>query len=758
MTHQQYTNYIFLPLYGLVTVMVIAQWLRYQDRLRRNVALLFLVTMAGQAFPKLLPAALGLDGFSWVLVSTAYFLAVRSLEHLRPIPVWIEHASRTGWLVLVVGAIIDPFMSDTYSLILGRVIDIYGVLAMVHTGVVVMSGALRTGGVSRRRLILVATGVTLLGILTMVTVLLPRTEAFAYLGKVLTTPILPLLYLGLATPRWLTNIWQQQEFYAFFRESGGLPIKTRAEAMLARLVPTATHTVGALATAAAMVEKESGQLNLVSDSRALSGKIHVDSGGVLYGVVNSGQPVYLDRIDSCCDSVRERAERIGARAMMVVPIATKEQTFGYLMVFLRSAALFPESDLSLLSLMTEQVAVALSSTAMLKEQQTLASRLEVANADLEQASRAKSAFLANMSHELRTPLNAIIGYSEMLQEEALEIGDRQFVSDLNRIHGAGRHLLSLINDILDLSKIEAGRMELHLEPVCIADMVEGIVATVQPLVEKNQNRLVVDCPTGSGVVTLDLTRVRQVLFNLLSNAAKFTEHGTITLRVSQQRVAGQPWYYFAVTDTGIGMTEEQTHRIFHDFTQADSSTTRKYGGTGLGLAISQRIARLLGGEIDVASRPGEGSTFTFRLPSEGAVPVTSPPDKAAALPTILAIDTDPTVRELISRFLTRDGFRVETATNGIEGLRRARELQPDLITLALLMPILDGWAVLKTLKADPALKQIPVVIISMQEERTMGLALGAVDYLVKPVDWASLGDRLRPHLRARGHEVQEVQL
>jgi signal transduction histidine kinase len=247
-----------------------------------------------------------------------------------------------------------------------------------------------------------------------------------------------------------------------------------------------------------------------------------------------------------------------------------------------------------------------------------------AQAAAEEASRAKSQFLANMSHELRTPLNAIIGYSEMLHEEAEEGGQEDFLPDLQKINAAGKHLLTLIRDILDLSKIESGKMDLHLETFEITPMIQEVVTTIGALVEQNANTLEVRDTRGLGAMRADLSKVRQSLLNLLSNACKFTEQGTITLDTYREAVEGDDWITFRVTDTGIGMAPEQVEKLFHAFTQADESTTRKYGGTGLGLAISQRFCQMMGGNIRVESAVGQGSTFTIRLPAQVADPEVAP--------------------------------------------------------------------------------------------------------------------------------------
>ena len=387
---------------------------------------------------------------------------------------------------------------------------------------------------------------------------------------------------------------------------------------------------------------------------------------------------------------------------------------------------------------------------------------QTAKESADAANRAKSHFLANMSHELRTPLNAIIGYSEMLQEEAAELGQAGLVPDLQRIHGAGRHLLTLINDILDLSKIEAGKMTVYVEEFDVARLVGEVTATVAPLVEKNRNRLEVDCRPETGRMRTDQTKVRQILFNLLSNAAKFTEHGTVSLAVSR---AGEG-IGFVVADTGIGLRPDQLERLFQPFTQADASTTRNYGGTGLGLTICRRFCEMLGGTITVTSEPGRGSRFTVTLPAEARAPLTAPatpvsgpaaqPDPDA--PLVLAVDDDPVARDLLQRLLTREGFAVRCAGSGAEGLALARQLRPAVITLDVMMPGQDGWSVLGALKADPATADIPVVMLTVVDDRGMGFALGAADYVTKPVDWprlVSVVQRFRPAGAARAVLVVE---
>ncbi|HKQ88700.1 MAG TPA: ATP-binding protein [Candidatus Acidoferrales bacterium] len=365
----------------------------------------------------------------------------------------------------------------------------------------------------------------------------------------------------------------------------------------------------------------------------------------------------------------------------------------------------------------------------------------------EDASRAKSAFLANMSHELRTPLNAIIGYSEMIEEEIQDCGQIQNIQDVQKIEYAGKHLLSLINDVLDLSKIEAGKMGLHLENFEVAGMIQEMVATLQPAIAKNSNTLQMNLADDLGMMRSDITKVRQILSNLLSNACKFTDHGTISLDAQRSENRDQQWMIFRIRDTGIGISEEQQENLFKEFAQADVSIARKYGGTGLGLAISSRFAQLMGGQISVESEPGKGSVFTVQLPvqvsAERADPSSQKPQAEPQHPepqpkpqaeTILVIDDDPAVRDLMSRFLVKLGYHVVSAVNGDEGLKLAKLLRPVVITLDVVMPGLDGWDVLKQLKSDSDLSNIPVIMVTIVDNEVAAMNLGASNYLVKPVD------------------------
>jgi signal transduction histidine kinase/CheY-like chemotaxis protein len=385
----------------------------------------------------------------------------------------------------------------------------------------------------------------------------------------------------------------------------------------------------------------------------------------------------------------------------------------------------------------------------------------------EEANRAKSTFLANMSHELRTPLNAIIGYSEMLEEETRDSGKVENVQDLKKIQAAGKHLLSLINDVLDLSKIEAGKMGLHLETFDVAQVIEEIVTTLQPAAAKNANSIHVRLADHVSVIKADITKVRQILFNLLSNACKFTDRGTITVDVDQIKVDKRDWIQFRVSDTGIGISAKQKENLFQEFAQADASIARKYGGTGLGLAITHRFVQLMKGRINVESEPGRGAIFTVQLPAQVVMETTesAPPEGISDvsfseskidLNTILVIDDDPSVRDLMTRFLSRLDFNVVSAANGEEGFRLAKQIRPLLITLDVVMPECDGWTVLNRLKSDSQLAEIPVIMVTIVDNEAKGIDLGASNYLIKPVERDRLADLVEKHRIARTSAVMEA--
>ncbi len=385
---------------------------------------------------------------------------------------------------------------------------------------------------------------------------------------------------------------------------------------------------------------------------------------------------------------------------------------------------------------------------------------ERAKDDAERANGAKSEFLAKMSHELRTPLNAVLGYTEILLEDAELEGNGGQIADLQKINAAGKHLLAMVNDILDISKIEAGKMELNIETVDLDTLVVEVESTARPLAAKNTNAFSVVCEGELGVIRADATKLRQAIFNLLSNASKFTQNGQITLKAARTTKVDGDWIHISVADTGVGISQAQQQALFFNFSQASPAIAAKFGGTGLGLSLSRNLIRLMGGDISVESEVGKGSTFTISLPATDVV--ASPKDSllaeaaadeksrkdgyhgmaAAVSPArqerVLVVDDDHAFLELAERLLQKEGYSAISTDAPESVLQIARTIKPVAIFIDILMPGLNGWDVLDTLKSDVSTASIPVIMVSVLEERQRALDHGAVGSVTKPVDSAKM--------------------
>jgi signal transduction histidine kinase/CheY-like chemotaxis protein len=454
--------------------------------------------------------------------------------------------------------------------------------------------------------------------------------------------------------------------------------------------------------------------------------------------------------------VETRGEDYGAiQGKFSIPICISERVVGRIHLMLgETDSQWTERWVRFLYSVGNQLGMSLQRLRVEHENERMNAELIIARDQALEASRTKTVFLANMSHELRTPMNAILGYSDMLIEDAGTMSTQEIASDLAKIRNAGKHLLALINDVLDLSKIESGKMTIHHESFLVKDLVQDVVSTMETLSAKNGNKIAIQCPSSIGAMYSDSMKVRQSLMNLLANACKFSHKSVIELDVSTRSHQGDEYVLIAVSDRGIGMSTEQMAKLFQAFVQADDSTTRKFGGTGLGLTISRRLCEMLGGDIRVSSILGIGSTFTIELP-RNAPAVTSyqvaeinsavrensnsPVIRGdATRGTVLAIDDNPDALDLISRCLSKEGYRVIMATNGESGLVLARTHKPDIITLDVMMPQMNGWQVLAAIKADPSLAMTPVVLLSVVENNEIAMALGATDCLTKPIDWTKL--------------------
>jgi signal transduction histidine kinase/DNA-binding response OmpR family regulator len=455
----------------------------------------------------------------------------------------------------------------------------------------------------------------------------------------------------------------------------------------------------------------------------------VDRGSIVGRTMLEAKTVHVSDVLLDKEYALSDLQKIGGyRAALGVPLLRDGKVGGAMFLARTVPQPFTDKQIELIETFADQAVIAIENVRLFDE-------IQDKNRQLQQASEHKSQFLASMSHELRTPLNAIIGLTDMMVSHASRFGTEKAQEPLQRVHRAGTHLLGLINQVLDLSKIEAGKLELNPQTVQLAPLIDDVIGTARQLAEQNKNRLLVEGRENVGALIADPMRLRQILLNLLSNACKFTKEGAVTLR-GRKVANGGNWVEFEVSDTGIGMTPEQQAKLFQEFTQADASTAQRFGGTGLGLAITRKLARLMGGDVTVTSEPGKGSTFTVRLPgSIEALPTTfvehgRPPAAAH----VLVIDDDATARELIAEHLKSEGFAVATASGGLEGLKLAKQLKPTVITLDVQMPDLDGWSVLAALREDNEIAEIPVIMVTILDEHRRAAALGAAGYLTKPID------------------------
>ena len=452
--------------------------------------------------------------------------------------------------------------------------------------------------------------------------------------------------------------------------------------------------------------------------------------GLTSRIIQSAKPLLINEaVDETTAAIGATQIGVEAKSYLGVPVMAGTEAIGAISVqSTQREGRFTEADQHLLATIASSVGVAIQNARLFAE-------THEARAAAEQANQAKSAFLANMSHELRTPLNAIIGFTRIVRRKAEGLLPEKQTENLEKVLSSAEHLLGLINTVLDIAKIEAGRMDVTSATFNAAQLVDQCATTATPLL-KSGVKLVKECPSDLAFVHSDQEKIRQILLNLLSNAAKFTHAGriTITARTDDDRLT------LAVADTGIGMTDEAMGRIFEEFQQADTSTTRQYGGTGLGLSISRSLARLLGGDITVGSTLNVGSTFTLSVPlrfgedARSGQPVARPADAPlhAGRPIVLAIDDDPNDIDILQENLSELGYDVVGASSGEEGIAKAKALQPNVITLDVMMPSKDGWQVLYDLKSDPATSAIPVIMLTIVDKKPLGYELGAADYLLKP--------------------------
>ncbi len=744
----------------VVAVVAATSAVRQPSQQRRDIAWMF----ATLALPSLIALAVdfglarhdALDIVSSSLLVLHPLALLRMAGHLRPLPRWVRRGTFFGTLTAIV------VLVETRAAPQGlRHVGLLGWFLSLeaYATILLLAGARGGSGVRRTRLISGAVGTMALVALTGITPLAEQGPAVVRSLQLLLGAAVVVLYqMAFAPPVSLLEMWQSVELQRFLGLAGDVTAEERGDRLLQALPQTALDALGAVGTAVWRLQAGEFQAVGQAGERALLPLPRSPEGAVADAIARC-TPVLRTPASRGALSPAERTllEQAHAGSLLVAPIVVDAEVWGVLVAGLASDALFADTKRELIRLFCGQLALALESRGHFEQQQQLVGAMRHANSELQEASRHKSEFLANMSHELRTPLNAIIGYSEILLEELDPSAAEQHRDDLRKIVASGQHLLGLINSVLDLSKIEAGKTEVALAHVGLGDVVEGAVAAVLPAAQERQNDLRVHGADQLGSATTDPRMLRQILVNLLGNAAKFTESGTIELHCRRERTPSGVWLCFDVVDTGIGMTETQQARVFEAFTQADGSISRRYGGTGLGLSLSRAFAELLGGRLHLESAPGSGSTFSLRVPDRAlrAAGGEDADDPAWAVdtvtdesgPVVVLIEDDPDAAGVLSHHLQGCGCRIAWERDGESGLARIRRDRPAAILLDLQLPGIDGWTVLQELKGDVRLRDIPVIVVTVSDDSRRAFALGAVDFLQKPVSAELLRDRVQQYVR-----------
>ncbi|WP_432833190.1 response regulator [Dactylosporangium sp. CA-092794] len=723
-------------LIALMCLGTFAGFVRSRDPVQRDLALIFLPTVAvcvNGAIRELTgrPVPIAASITTTALLLAQPYLTVRFTARLGHVPRWLD----IGLLVLLLGSLsvltaAPRPLALPYLVLLNAAFTVTEIIAAT----LLLRAAARRCGAGRARMRLAAAATYLFPLMLLMlltaTVGYPGQQVWLQPAGRIAGLICAALYLvALLPPAWLRRTMSATVWYQATEDLQRLPAEVGTDEVWRRFVQVVHDTTGTDAV-------------LLLDDRL----------GRVAGVCRSGtrlphEPLEFDLAELAAARPPVRlpadhplAQATGARLVTALPI----EGVGTVLLLDRYHALFSVDDRRLTAVLGAQARILAERSAVLAEQRDLADRLAESVAALTHASQAKSDFLAGMSHELRTPLNAIIGFSDLMRAEVPE-GDRRSVPAewVDHIHNSGRHLLGLINDILDLAKVEAGRLELNLESISLEGAVGDIITTLRPLTDRKALQVYVDMPRAAAVCA-DPLRLRQILDNLLSNAIKFTPEGGL-IAVTAERTAGE--VAVTVADSGIGIAAEDHDRVFEEFQQVGPAAQRK-AGTGLGLALTRRLVEAHGGSIGLDSAPGEGSRFTIRLPLADA-PRAAPDGAQPPRPgrgRVLVIDDDARAAELLETYLSGAGYEVRAAASGEAGLAEAGAWRPDAILLDVIMPGLDGWDVIRRLKGDTALSDIPVFFATIVDDRRAGLALGAADFFVKPVDHDALLAQLARHV------------
>jgi signal transduction histidine kinase/DNA-binding response OmpR family regulator len=780
---------LFFVLLGFVTT---ANYFRYRGKTRRDIALMS-GSLAVPFFIELLERTTGLqspglDLFGVLCFLTQPYLLLNLAHYFHPIPFLVRRVAFVAMLASGVAVIGADVLSSSLTLAAGLAVVAYFVAIDGYAMGIFVQGTWVTSGVVQKRLRLAAAGsgffalaLLFLGLASLLPTLSDELNSLLLLLGIVSA----LSYtVGFVPPRWLQRAWQLAELQNYLGQINKkgwderLNVAEGLDALCHAAIRATSGSVAAISQQGKL-EKQWVIRHAIGHSELIN---HVlDDVDIINRVQHDHAPAYIRISQPLSPGDRHLLELVGADTLLVTPIAAAERDWGLLLLFMPRSSLFIEDDLSLVRLIAQQSAMFLENIALIETmrhdsatlEQTVAERtaevrqlnlqlerrvlertadLSHANAELGKVVRAKDEFLANMSHELRTPLNGILILTEVLIEQIRGPLNERQLDSLHTIQASGHHLLSLINDILDLSKIEAGKLELKFEPVIINDICRSSLQFVKELAHRKQLRLTFSNDNLEAQIQSDPRRLKQILINLLSNAVKFTPNGgQVSLKLFADEA--ENIIRFVVQDTGIGIPAADMPQLFKPFTQLDSGLTREHEGTGLGLTLVSRLVELHGGSIEVESAgiPGEGSSFTVSLPWHNSseksedlpvditlitnlhqtlrrlVPQAGEPFRA------IIIEDSPTAAEQIDRYLKEMGFDVTTFVSGEQAIETVLKTSPHLIILDLLMPDQSGWDVLDQLKADPAIQSIPVIIISVVDEPARGLAAGAIEYLVKPI-------------------------
>jgi signal transduction histidine kinase/CheY-like chemotaxis protein len=734
------TSVISSGLFALLFISTVISYLRRRDALSRDVMLIF--SSVGMLFV-LVGARLVIGSLpEWVTGAALALLfaqpqfTLRLANKLHPVHWSVRFGASVAYCLTALPLIVLPPASmPALVLVAGAVFVVTDLVAGFYLG----RQAQRRVGSARVRLGTAAIASALLALVLVVSTLASTVSAIASVGagagRILGLAAACLYVVAFMPPRWLRNIWGAVASFEFEQDLMGVAADATDVAVWQRLADVSRRATGSTATLVVTGEADSTFIVASSaeeDARELVEATHFNAVPI---PVDEHRPIRSG-------GLAEQARAIGAPFVSVLPFTLAGGEPGALVLLRPRPSLFASDDHAMLNSLLGRATIFAERSRAVAEQAALAQRLAQTVAALEQASQAKSDFLASMSHELRTPLSAIIGFSALMRDEPLADARRSVPDEwIEHMHRSGDHLLALINDVLDLTKIEAGRINLEFESFALGTALGESVEGLRPLAQRKSIEMVLDCEEG--VIKADRGRLRQIVYNLLSNAIKFTPDGGRI--VVEGRWLGDE-ARITVSDTGVGIAADDLEHIFEEFRQVGDLKARE-AGTGLGLALCRRLAEAHGGRMEVTSDVGHGSRFMVVLPDARAesaerpslpVPVETEPIG----PSILVIEDDPGAVRLLRAYLEGEGYRVEVATDGETGIAAAQAHAPDAIILDVLLPGIDGWEVLRRLKGDPALRNLPVVVVTVVDERNVAMNLGAVDYFLKPVRREALLDRL----------------